>query len=134
MSAFQRKNGRWSAKLVRRGEQVWIPGGPWESKADALRAEDEYRKQHEIHAPLSDGPHTVYLLWDGDELLYVGVTGCRISRLEAHGAGKPWWSRVTRATFEHLESGPEARKREAHLIAELRPKHNQVHNPDRGQA
>lgn len=46
MSAFRR--GRtWVAKFQLRGEQHWVPGGPWESKGAAREAERRYRERLE---------------------------------------------------------------------------------------
>lgn len=38
-----RRGGKWSAKFTRNGKQVWVPGGPWERKADAKAAEQRHR-------------------------------------------------------------------------------------------
>jgi integrase len=46
MSAFRR--GRtWVAKFQLRGEQHWVPGGPWDSKSAAKEAERRYRERLE---------------------------------------------------------------------------------------
>jgi integrase len=46
VSAFRR--GRtWVAKFQLRGEQHWVPGGPWESKGAAREAERRYRERLE---------------------------------------------------------------------------------------
>ena len=42
MSAFKR-NGQWVAKFYLDGEQLWVPGGPWERKSHALEAERRHR-------------------------------------------------------------------------------------------
>lgn len=42
MTAF-RRNGKWAAKFVLGGEQVWVKGGPWETKRQAEEAERRYR-------------------------------------------------------------------------------------------
>lgn len=42
MSQFKR-GGRWVAKFQREGRQVWVPGGPWRTKAEARRAEQAHR-------------------------------------------------------------------------------------------
>lgn len=42
MTAFQR-NGKWSAKFVLKGKQVWVPGGPWKTKTQAESAERRHR-------------------------------------------------------------------------------------------
>ena len=44
MTQIRRKNG-WASKYVVKGEQVWVPGGPWATKREALEAELEYRKK-----------------------------------------------------------------------------------------
>lgn len=42
MSAFKRR-GKWVAKFQVKGEQHWVPGGPWDSKSHAKEAERRYR-------------------------------------------------------------------------------------------
>lgn len=46
MSQFKR-GGAWAAKFVLKGEQHWVPGGPWPTKAEARRAEEQHRIQLE---------------------------------------------------------------------------------------
>jgi len=43
VSQFKR-GGRWVAKFQRQGRQVWVPGGPWRTKAEARRAEESLRE------------------------------------------------------------------------------------------
>lgn len=43
MSQFKRGD-RWVAKFQRQGRQVWVPGGPWKTKAEARQAEAAYRE------------------------------------------------------------------------------------------
>ena len=38
-----RRGDAWSAKFVKDGKQVWVPGGPWERKSDARAAEQRHR-------------------------------------------------------------------------------------------
>lgn len=47
MSAFKRGNG-WVAKFQLRGEQHWVPGGPWDTKSAAREAERRYRDRLEM--------------------------------------------------------------------------------------
>lgn len=42
MSVF-RRDKHWVAKFQRRGEQHWVPGGPWQTKRHAQEAERRYR-------------------------------------------------------------------------------------------
>lgn len=44
MTAFKRR-GKWAAKYVADGKQVWVPGGPWESKSAAQEAERRHRER-----------------------------------------------------------------------------------------
>ena len=44
MTAFQR-NGKWAAKFYLRREQIWVPGGPWSTKAAAQTAERRHRER-----------------------------------------------------------------------------------------
>jgi integrase len=46
MSVFKRGSG-WVAKFQLRGEQHWVPGGPWETKSGAREAERRYRDRLE---------------------------------------------------------------------------------------
>lgn len=46
MSVFKRGGG-WVAKFQLRGEQHWVPGGPWETKSAAREAERRYRERVE---------------------------------------------------------------------------------------
>ncbi|MGH2955366.1 MAG: tyrosine-type recombinase/integrase [Solirubrobacterales bacterium] len=48
MSAFKR-NGKWVAKFVLRGEQHWTPGGPWDTKKAAEKAERIHRDELGAH-------------------------------------------------------------------------------------
>lgn len=48
MSAFKRGN-KWVAKFQLRGEQVWVPGGPWDSKSQAREAERRHRDRLTAH-------------------------------------------------------------------------------------
>lgn len=52
MSAFKVKGRGWVAKFQLRGEQHWVPGGPWETKRHAQEAERRYRDR--IAARLTD--------------------------------------------------------------------------------
>ena len=42
MSQFKRGD-RWVAKFQSEGRQIWVPGGPWRTKAEARRAEARHR-------------------------------------------------------------------------------------------
>jgi len=44
MSVFRRGN-RWAAKFVLRGQQHWVPGGPWATKTQAANAERHFRER-----------------------------------------------------------------------------------------
>ncbi len=46
MSAFKRK-GQWVAKFQLRGGQIWVPGGPWATRRQALEAERRHRDRLE---------------------------------------------------------------------------------------
>lgn len=38
-----RRNKRWAAKFVLEGKQIWVPGGPWDTKREAVAAEQRCR-------------------------------------------------------------------------------------------
>jgi integrase len=44
VSAF-RRGGGWVAKFQHRAEQVWVPGGPWQTKSAAQEAERRHRER-----------------------------------------------------------------------------------------
>jgi integrase len=44
MTQIKRKNG-WAAKYVEKGQQVWVPGGPWPTKKEAQEAEIDHRRK-----------------------------------------------------------------------------------------
>ena len=46
MSVFRRSD-KWVAKFQHRGEQVWVPGGPWATKRHAQEAERRHRDRLE---------------------------------------------------------------------------------------
>ena len=50
MSVFKRGDG-WVAKFQLRGEQHWVPGGPWATKSAAREAERRYRERLEAAEP-----------------------------------------------------------------------------------
>jgi integrase len=52
MSAFRRRGSGWVAKFYMRGEQHWVPGGPWERKSHAQAAEQRHRDR--LNARRSD--------------------------------------------------------------------------------
>jgi integrase len=53
MSQFKR-SGQWVAKFVAGGQQHWVPGGPWPTKAEARRAEERFRVALEDRAERSE--------------------------------------------------------------------------------
>lgn len=75
----------------------------------------------------------LYRAWEGDALLYVGITVKPGQRLLAHSGQAIWWRRVTHMTFDHLSSmdRSEVLSIEAAAIREERPLFNHVANPRR---
>lgn len=74
----------------------------------------------------------IYRAWDGDELMYLGVTINPGARLVAHKVQSIWWSRVTNITFERLAEDldrPAALLIEARAIRAERPLYNVACNP-----
>lgn len=63
------------------------------------------------------------------ECLYVGWSHNVLKRFENHRA-TTWWKQVARIELDHQPTAAKAQAHEATLIAELRPAHNRVHNPD----
>lgn len=70
---------------------------------------------------------SVYRAYDGDgAILYVGITGARLRRIDQHRHGSDWWAEASRIDLEHFETREEAMQREAALINELRPPWNRL--------
>lgn len=70
---------------------------------------------------------TVYSLYaEDDTLLYVGFSKRFLRRIAEHADLKIWWTEVTSARFEHFGSRDKALNREAQLIVETKPLHNEV--------
>lgn len=74
-------------------------------------------------------PHTVYRLFSGDELVYVGITATASRRLGEHRRQREWWGQITGATFEHFATATMAAAEERRLIRELRPRLNERGKP-----
>jgi hypothetical protein len=72
---------------------------------------------------------TVYRFFNEDEIVYVGITGSGMRRLDQHRRLREWWPEVTRAEFEHMDTREEAERRERDLIAELKPRGNTDYVP-----
>lgn len=60
MTAFRRGN-RWVSKFQLDGKQRWTPGGPWETKTQALNAERHHRDR--LRARRSDGANIELHVW-----------------------------------------------------------------------
>ena len=81
----------------------------------------------EFLVPLEPGtpdPTTVYRLFGGERLLYVGITNRGYHRLHEHAKAKPWWQDVQSATFEHFPTRQEALWAEADAIWDEDPAYN----------
>lgn len=75
----------------------------------------------------------VYRLYsENDDLLYIGVTSCLMSRLRTHRHASDWWEEVARVEID----GPLGKSLSWHLehrqIAWLAPIHNKLSNRRRG--
>lgn len=73
--------------------------------------------------------HTVYRLFAGDELVYVGITSSGIRRFEQHRRLREWWAQITRAELSHFGTKAEAEDEERRLIKELAPRFNSRAKP-----
>lgn len=76
-------------------------------------------------------PYTLYLLWDGDQLLYVGLDPQWPTQLHRHAAHDPWWDQV-----DDLETHPypdlmTVRRAECTLIDQLHPTFNEPYGTAR---
>lgn len=76
----------------------------------------------------------VYRMFDGDELLYVGMSSRTDARLKEHRGSAQWWDRVTRTTLEHFETKDEAMQAERAAILAEDPPFNARKTPTRAHA
>ena len=67
---------------------------------------------------------TLYRIYAGESLLYVGMTTDIGRRLEQHVADKPWWAEATEIRLEHLSSADALSAAERAAIQTERPLHN----------
>ena len=72
----------------------------------------------------------VYLIYSGDECLYVGQSGDLPARIRQHTRTQPWWPTVTEVRAMVEPNSASASELETRLIRELRPAHNKQANPD----
>lgn len=66
---------------------------------------------------------TVYRVFDGETLLYVGCSMRGAERIPQH-SGKPWWTRATRVELEHFTARRDALDAERRAIWTERPEFN----------
>jgi predicted GIY-YIG superfamily endonuclease len=72
-------------------------------------------------------PTTLYRLFDvRGSLLYVGISGTTISRLNQHAADKEWFSEVVQVICEHFPSRSEAAAAELRAIRTEMPVFNRL--------
>lgn len=82
--------------------------------------------------PLALRRTAVYRLFDlRGALLYVGITCNVASRFRDHAKDKHWWSEVAHHVIEWHGDRASAAEREAQLIVDEAPTHNQALNPYR---
>lgn len=74
--------------------------------------------------PGTPDPTTVYRLFGGERLLYVGITRRDTHRIHQHAKDKAWWQDVESATFEHFPTRQEALWAEADAIWDEDPAYN----------
>lgn len=84
-------------------------------------------------AHLVDKPHAVYIVWRGDEALYVGMTSNWDARTKQHMGyfrDLPWRPAATHIDVWHCAEGRyEAEQIEYQTIRDLDPPHNTRHSP-----
>lgn len=76
------------------------------------------------------GPVVYRFYDDADRLIYVGSTSNLSKRQIHHRCCMAWWADVARVEYDVHADIAEARDAEREQIAELRPVHNRLHNPD----
>lgn len=70
---------------------------------------------------------TVYRYYNEDDrLLYVGITGNQVNRLDDHWKNRSWWQEVSYGKFRHYETRDKALQIEASAIALELPKYNKA--------
>jgi hypothetical protein len=72
---------------------------------------------------------TLYRFFDADdELLYVGISGHPLARIDGHATTKPWFPFAVRATFEHHPDRQSALAAEERAITTEGPYFNVTSN------
>lgn len=66
----------------------------------------------------------LYRHWNGNELLYVGISLAAITRLGQHASKSSWMSEVTNVTIENFYSREEALEAERLAIKNEYPRFN----------
>jgi predicted GIY-YIG superfamily endonuclease len=74
------------------------------------------------------GRTALYRFFDGDSLVYVGITSNPVQRFAQHAADKSWWPQVTRRTIEWYETRRAAEMAEQAAIKLKNPIYNVVHS------
>lgn len=70
---------------------------------------------------------SVYRYYDSqDRLIYVGITGNQVSRIEDHARNRGWWPQVSYGKFAHYATREQALLVEANAIAEEMPMENKA--------
>lgn len=72
--------------------------------------------------------HTLYRFWDGEVLLYVGISVEAYKRASRHRRLSSWWPKATSVTFEPQPNREAALAAEKFAIQNERPIYNVVHN------
>ena len=102
-------------------------------RADALEtlvARLSVEAQERVVETLEPAGHYVYVLLQGDQVLYVGMSSNVLARLGTHTNDRRFLGRLTRVRLIRCKSRAAAIRVEAQLIRALCPLHNIAQMPD----
>jgi hypothetical protein len=73
------------------------------------------------------GRVVLYRFYDGNVLLYVGISGRIKNRVKEHANASSWFDLADRVTLARYDTRADARRAEREAIKNEHPKHNVVH-------
>lgn len=78
----------------------------------------------------AENSHVVYIVREGDEIVYIGRTVNLLRRMKQHAISAGWYSDTITVETEEYADYHEAHTRERSLIWNYRPRGNRQCNPD----
>lgn len=73
-------------------------------------------------------PHYLYQAFNGETLLYIGITKNILKRMKDHSKASAWWNDQDKIIYTQLANEYEASTLERVLINKFRPVFNETHN------